>query len=245
MSLHRELDLCIRVVLSSLLKLTPLGCKRPTFLGRVTLWSRFIGLLGEEAATKTAFIQENLALVKACFCDYVLNMLVHHMPCELQTLLPSEALSSRQYTGAVIAMGDNLRQECVVTGAEPWQDMDRDARKKMDKCTRAVRFPQKQQHKQSLLPVAPSKARSAPSGTGAPVRSQLFGSQVLDADDTGGRKDALAMLNPSWAPDLLETAARVHSGLRVFPLPFGAVDLQTRVMQDLHSMCGLRTAMAR
>jgi hypothetical protein len=114
-----ELDTCLRVMHGTLLGLYPLGVKRPVFGARVRMTERLGGLLLADFDTKLKFVLENISLVKLCFIEHTINLLVKFMPCE-RDLLASRNPQMELFETLAVSMCDSFRQDMVVTGDELW-----------------------------------------------------------------------------------------------------------------------------
>lgn len=112
-----ELDVCIHIMHGTLLKLYPLGTKRPRFTARVRVACRLRDLLLSSTDEKLAFLCNHVSLVKLCMIEHTVNMLAEFLPCERKILAPMMP-GTAPFEPIVVSTCDAFRQE--VSACHPW-----------------------------------------------------------------------------------------------------------------------------
>ena len=117
-----ETTACINIMHGTLLSLYPRAAKRPTFSVRVALQRRLNDMLAAGANVQLEFITTHFNLMKLCFMEYTVNVLLDFMPCERDLLFCTPAMTL--YQSVCPTSCDAFRTECLMTGLEPWKSMD-------------------------------------------------------------------------------------------------------------------------
>lgn len=176
-------------------------------------------LLGAEE--KRGFVVHNISLVKLCFIEHTINMLISSMPCERQTLLKCNQ-SMLLFETLGISMCDSFRQDTVVTGEETWEDMNSVAGVRIDRCMRMCKL------KMSKIPDPIIKMSMTPSEFRAPC---------MGMQSTGGDMLVLRSLFPSASQEDVSFCSKMQSCVSCHPLPLQVQALQRESLWELHSSC--------
>lgn len=246
---HHELVACINTMHGTLLKLYPLGAKRPIFTARKRILQRLGEIMMLPASDITAFLVQHAALVKLCFMEYTLNVMVSHMPVERQLLMgnPLELEcspvqmwcasmgrsvglpvfhngSASMYESVCVAMCDLFRQETVLTGDESWGRMNEIASSSIERCVRICKF--------RVTRVREPMMRIS-------VAQDAFMARALEMRYMAGDVLGLRCMHPDAAPDEIVFASMIQKSIMRFPLPRNIVEQQRESLWALHSKCFL------
>lgn len=182
---------------------------------------RLGALLLMEDREKRAFVVQNVSLLKICFIEHTVNMLQAYLPCERALFLSSSPTMSL-FESLAVTMCDGFRQETVVTGLESWEDMDRFASIRIDRCMRMCRL------KMTKTPDPVVKHNVPPAA---------FCRSAFDMLGTMGDASAAKILYPAAPPDEISFACKLQKCISCHPLPLQVCSLQQEALVQLHSSC--------
>lgn len=133
-----EVAACINVLHGTLLSLYPKAARRPTFGARVQMAWRLRELLCRPMSEQMEFLKTYPSLVKLCFMEYVINVILEYMPCERELLC--QGASMRLYQTVCPTTCDSFRSETLKNGAESWKSLNAVAGVCIDRCIRMCKF---------------------------------------------------------------------------------------------------------
>jgi ferredoxin len=135
-----DVSSCITILHATLLKLyRNLGVKTPVFKAKAFMAKRLMHLSTMPSELQTQFLLDHPALVRICFMEYSLNMLLEWLPCERE-LFCRTCPTMSHYFNVAISMCDTFRQEAVTHGTEDWQFINRVACINIERCIRVCKF---------------------------------------------------------------------------------------------------------
>lgn len=182
-------------------------------------------LLRSRASEKRKFIIENISLVKLCFIEHTLNLMREFMPCERELLI-SRTPQMEVFEGLATSMCDSFRQETVVTGEEPWSEMDLAATSRLDRCMRVCKIKIEKVQDRSVKPIRPT-----------PQQIQHFNPDIFQMLSTYGDQQGLRCLYMAGHQLNIQLASSIQSSLYCKPMPIQAREMQEMAILQLFGGC--------
>lgn len=223
----QEAEACINVLHGTLLHLYPRGAKKPIFRARVKIVQRLRKVMAMAPEDVAAFIFDHPSIFKLAFMEYLVNFFADFMPCET-ALLSSAGPRAEIYDNICVAMCDNFRQETVLTGAEPWADMNAVAASSIERITRVCKF------KLTRIDEPTFKVT---------VPNEQFSATALHMRGVHGDMWSLRTLHPNRPQGDYTFAQKLQRNIKVSPLPESVYRMQLEALMDLHSACFRKMAM--
>lgn len=219
-----EVSACVNVLHGTLLALYPLGAKRPTFSTRVAIARRMHALMTSGVTAQIEFLKAYPQLVKLCFMEYCINVLVDFLPCERKLLCSHQCM--RVFQTVCPTTCDAFRTDHLESGLEHWDVLDRHAGVCIDRCLRMCKFKMfKTQDRVSKVLVS----------------AAAFLPECLDAKCAFGHRQLLQITAPSMlGDDSLHCAEAIQRHLTVRALPLQVLYMQREAVGRLYGSCSSR-----
>lgn len=209
----------------TLLSLYPRAAKRPTFGVRVRLSWRLRQLLCGGVSAQLEFVKQYPNLVKICFMEYVINLVLEHMPAEKDLLF--HTTSMRLYQTVCSTTCDSFRTDVLKTGQEAWASLNLVAGVCIDRCLRMCKF-KMYRSQEPMVKLQPN--------------SLGYVTQALELPCTYGCISMLRHVTSSQVSEqVLRCALELQNGLQTFPLPDTVMQAQMRMVAKLHGRCYRRS----
>jgi hypothetical protein len=154
------------------------------------------------------------------------------MPCERELLI-SRTPKMEVFEGLATSMCDSFRQGTVVTGEEPWSEMDLAATSRLDRCMRVCKIKIEKVQDRSVKPIRPT-----------PQQIQNFSPEILHMLSTYGDQQGLRCLYAmghqqqlNRPPIDVQLASSIQSSLYCRPMPIQAKEIQEDAILQLFGGC--------